>query len=298
MYLRDSQLSLAYEQTKAACVAFIDESFQTQSKNHLPFYSMTATLVSSSQAEMDAVRRDIHGVVGDSFHATASAQAADTGTIDSLLDYIGSSNLIASILTVETEMAGPKFMMRAATLGQMLNKITEHGSVPEVLVADAQDAQWQKGTSGLDRNDLAVVAELIERQVISSRTRILHSKSTHENLLHLPDTVQWAAQKALRFGQSSGWDRISSTSVVYSVQMDSSVTITSGMHDVRRQARIGALAEATQVIPGARSAVNDLGRRGPRSDLVVPKTRAVPYLGSKVEMDRSLRRYQQTVSRP
>ncbi len=95
--------------------------------------------------------------------------------------------------------------------------------------------------------------------------------------------------KALRFGQSSGWDRISSTSVVYSVQMDSSVTIAGGIHDVRRQARIGALAEATQVIPDARSAVNDLGRRGPRSDLVVPKTRAIPYLGSKVEMDRSLR---------
>lgn len=278
MYLRDPQLAIAYAQTQATCIAFIDESFQTQSKKHLPFYSMTATLVSSTPTAMETVRHDIHGIVGGNFHATVSAQAQDTESIEVLLDYIGASNVITNILTVETEMAGPKFMMRAVTLGQMLNKINEHGNMPDLLVADAQDAQWQKGPTGLDRNDLAVVRELIERKVIGSRTRIVHSKASHENLLYLPDTVQWAAQKVLRFGQSSGWDRISSGSVVYSVQMDSPVTISGGMLDVRRQARIGALAETKVVVPESRSAINDLGRRGPRSDLVIPKEKKrTPY---------------------
>jgi hypothetical protein len=289
--LKDAQLAYAYEKSNAKRIAFIDESFQVQSRKSLPFYAMTATLVSSIPVHLESTRFEVRALVGDQFHATSQARTAHSGPIGHLLDYIRESNIITNILTVETEMLGPKYMMRAATLAQLLVKISEDVDAPDVLVADAQDPQWQQGAKKLDRNDQAVVTELIERRIIGSRTRILHSKSTHENLLHLPDTVQWAAQKALREGHSASWDKVSARSTVYCVQMDGPVTLTGGIVGVRQQARAGASAESRQLSPSSRVTINDLNRRGPRTDLLSPAGRPPALMADSYEMNGSLARY-------
>lgn len=291
MLLKDAQLAYAYEKSRAKRIAFIDESFQVQSRNSLPFYAMTATLVSSIPVHLETTRVEVRAIVGDLFHATAHAHTAPSGPIGHLLDYMRESSVITNILTVETEMGGPKYMMRAATLAQLLVKIAEDVDAPDVLVADAQDPQWQQGAKKLDRNDQAVVTELIERRLIGSRTKILHSKSTHENLLHMPDTVQWAAQKALREGHSVSWEKVAARSTVYCVQMDEPVTLTGGIVGVRQQARAGAAAEARLLSPSSRVTVNDLNRRGPRTDLLPPPSRPPVLIAGSMEMKASLARY-------
>lgn len=288
--LTDSQLAFAYEKMIAPRVAFIDESFQLNPKKHPPFYSMTATLVGSNQNLMHSTRQDIHKIVGDDYHATTSAQSIDSAPIDELLEYMRHSEIVTSIITIETEMSGPKYKMRAATLAQLAIKLMDADEAPDLFVADAQDAQWQLGTMGLDRNDEAVIKELIQRGVIGSRTKMLHSKSSHENLLHLPDTVQWAAQRALR-GDSMSWNRIASSSTVYSVKMDACVSL-EGIAGVRQQARAGAAVEAIRVNTPVRSILNDLGSRGHLESLKRPKSRPGMHLGSEQERRRALHRAQ------
>jgi hypothetical protein len=288
--LMDSQLAFAYEKMNAPRVAFIDESFQLNTKRHLPFYSMTATLVGSEPSIMSALRSDVHRIVGDDYHATISAQSLDPVPIDDLLEYVRESEAVTSIITIETEMVGPKYKIRAATLAQLVIKVMDDNDAPALLVADAQDAQWELGTMGLDRNDLAVVKELIQGGIIGSRTRILHSKASHENLLHLPDTVQWAVQRALR-GDSKSWERIASTAAVYSVKMDAAVSL-EGIAGVKQQAQAGASTQAVHLNPAARNAINDLGSRGHLDGLRRAKALPGVHFGSEQERRGALSRAQ------
>ena len=115
MQLKDAQLAYAYEKSNAKRIAFIDESFQIRSRNHLPFYAMTATLVSSNPVHLETTRVDVRALAGELYHATAHAHTAHSGPIGRLLDYIRESSLITNILTVETEMPAPKYIMRSAT---------------------------------------------------------------------------------------------------------------------------------------------------------------------------------------
>lgn len=295
MFLEDRQLALAYESSASSQVAFIDESFQTKSPS---FYSMTATLITSDPLAMQQARKDVWDIAGTDYHATATAQGEGLDRIRKLLDYVRNASIGGNVLTISTDMNGrPKYIARAATLGHLITRLPSGSDAPHVLVMDAQDTNWKTRVAGLDLNDRAVVAEMIDRELISDSTLIVHSKGTHEPLLHLPDTVQWAAQRALRFGNLREWNKVQEISALYSTNSDLPLVM-GKIAAVRKQAVARNISNADPLSTPPSQLLSELEERGPNLELLKLKlgTSTGLHIASEIDMEASLLRHKLALS--